>query len=208
MANRKRNWFLMEETDPPSFLMKVTGAKNGEPFRLESCGGAGKGIVVELRAVGYNPMDYCCEKACLVFSHYVHEYIKENGFSKESIFLTNDTKMRQMTQVERHRFEDGTCGWVARFPDACFERGPNPGIRTKATTNYDMEHGILFVTGIFGDNYFKETFRDLSVYTAIRFYPMDNPLGVSWYRSGETIKNDGLYLLTPPNNTTYNRYMI
>ena len=206
---RKKNWWLMEETDPPAFRMKFVGARHGKPFLLESCGGAGKGIVVELRAIGYNPLEYTCEKACLVFMHGFLEYQKTNGYRRiESFSTINDTRIQQISHAERHHFEDGHQGWIVRFPDACIERGPNPTIRTKGTMTYEGEHIILFVTGIFGDKYFERpsSFKT-GVHTAIRFYPMENPSGVSFYRLGESIEHDGEITMEPPIMESYNYYL-
>ena len=210
---RKKNWWLMEETDPPAFHMTTTGVQHGRPFLFKSCGGAGKGIVVELRAIGYNPLDYTCEKACLVFVHRAHEYRSVNGWIGIDYSAINDASIQQISHAERHQFEDGHQGWIMRFPDACIERGPDPTIRTKGTMLYEEEHNIYFVTGIFGERYFENpwSLRSIStgscVYTAIRFYPMENPAGVSFYKKGESIEHDGTITMEPPDMNCYNIYL-
>ena len=120
--------FLMPEDAPPALRLGSMGLCNPSDITIFSNGGAGKGIRVVLQAVGYDANDW--ELPVLQLS----KHVMHPGQLPEFVF---DEKV----VPQRVKFQDGSEGWTAEFPDAPIDRGVNPASKLEFTKKgYDYHY--------------------------------------------------------------------
>lgn len=184
--------FRMKAGAPPAFVDQrhVGHDVNANPFsvRCESCGGEGRGVVVEFRAVNYDP-----DALEMPFATAFHFGLRKELF-KESLSTDEKTLHERCgfrAVPERCSFEDGSRGWIARFPEVPILRGVNPahpqfvhsrGMKERFSSCFCVYAAIC------GDAFpvvrdapigFPERFRLLNERTRIRCYPMENSDGAT-----------------------------
>lgn len=103
--------FLMPEDAPPAFSgdRHTVTSYNPSSIVVDTIGGAGRGIRVELRADGYDAEDW---EACCIWL-------------RNSVTDTAPEAYECKVVPKRVVFDDGKKGWVANFPDAPIFRGAN-----------------------------------------------------------------------------------
>ena len=135
--------FLMPEDAPVALRIGQIGLDNPSDVQIFSNGGVGKGIRVVLQAVGYDAHDW--ELPVLQLS----KRVMHPGQLHELVF---DEKV----VPQRVRFQDGSEGWTAEFPDAPIDRGVNPASKlefTKKGYDYHFEHCIALSVAFLGGSF-------------------------------------------------------
>lgn len=136
--------FLMPDDAPVALRIGQIGLDNPSDVQIFSNGGMGKGIRVVLQAVGYDAQDW--ELPVIQLSKRV---VRHPGQLPETIF-------EEKVVPKRVRFQDGSEGWAAEFPDAPIYRGVNPASKmeyTKKGYDYHFEHSITLSVAFRGGNF-------------------------------------------------------
>lgn len=107
--------FLMPEDAPAALRIGVMGLGNPSDIVVFSNGGVSKGIRVVLRADGYDAQDWELPVLWLT-----NEYMARLTGNPAEFFFDEKVVPRRV------KFQDGSDGWVAEFPDAPIDRGVNP----------------------------------------------------------------------------------
>ena len=107
--------FLMPEDAPAALRIGVMGLGNPSDIVVFSNGGVSKGIRVVLRADGYDAQDWELPVLWLT-----NEYMARLTGKPAEFFFDEKVVPRRV------KFQDGSDGWVAEFPDAPIDRGVNP----------------------------------------------------------------------------------
>lgn len=190
--------FLAKRTAPPALVDQgfVSRECNENPFmvRCDSMGGEGRGVVVELRAVGYDP-----DALEMPFASVFHFGVREQLFAEKSCSFDEDEMCARCffrCVPERQTFEDGSRGWIARLPEVPILRGVNPehpDFQRARGQKARFNSGFCVYAAICGDAYsvirkrplsMPERFQTLPQYTRIRCYPMENPAGFTELEMG------------------------
>ena len=184
--------FRMKAGAPPAFVdqRQVAHDVNANPFhiRCESCGGEGRGVVVEFHAVDYDP-----DALEMPFATAFHFGLRRELLAGDA--LTDAQAMYERcffrSVPERCTFEDGGRGWIARFPELPILRGVNPGHPQFAHSRGMKErfsYCFCVYAAICGDAFplvrngpigFPEGLQPMNERTRIRCYPMENPAGAT-----------------------------
>lgn len=184
--------FRMKAGAPPAFVDQrhVAHDVNANPFhiRCESCGGEGRGVVVEFRAVNYDP-----DALEMPFATAFHFGLRRELLAGDA--LTDAQAMYERcffrSVPERCTFEDGGRGWIARFPELPILWGVNPGHPQFAHSRGMKErfsYCFCVYAAICGDAFplvrngpigFPEGLQPMNERTRIRCYPMENPDGAT-----------------------------
>ena len=107
--------FLMPEDAPAALRIGVMGLGNPSDVVVFSNGGVSKGIRVVLRADGYDAQDWELPVLWLT-----NEYMARLTGKPAEFFFDEKVVPRRV------KFQDGSDGWVAEFPEAPIDRGVNP----------------------------------------------------------------------------------
>ena len=184
--------FRMKAGAPPAFVdqRQVAHDVNANPFhiRCESCGGEGRGVVVEFHAVNYDP-----DALEMPFATAFHFGLRRELLAGDA--LTDAQAMYERcffrSVPERCTFEDGGRGWIARFPELPILRGVNPAHPQFAHSRGMKErfsYCFCVYAAICGDAFplvrnapigFPEGLQPMNERTRIRCYPMENPDGAT-----------------------------
>lgn len=184
--------FRMKAGAPPAFVDQrhVAHDINANPFhiRCESCGGEGRGVVAEFRALNYDP-----DALEMPFATIFHFGLREELFAESPI--TDEKTLHKRcgfrSVPERCTFDDGSRGWVARFPEVPILQGVNPAHPQFAHSRGMKERfaGCFCVyAAICGDAFpvvrdapigLTECSRPLNERTRVRCYPTENPAGAT-----------------------------
>lgn len=184
--------FLMKASAPPAFVDQrhVPHDVNANPFHLccESCGGAGRGVVAEFRAVNYDP-----DALEMPFATIFHFGLREELFAEDALPDAQAMHERCFFRAvpERCTFADGSRGWIARFPEVPILRGVNPDHPQFAHSRGMKERFsscFCVYAAICGDAFpvirdalpgIPECLQPLNERTRVRCYPMENPDGAT-----------------------------
>ena len=187
----------MKASAPSAFVKQCHVGRdvNENPFLIscESCGGAGRGVAVEFRAVNYDP-DALEMPFVSVFHFGLRMEMCAEGAFPDAQAIHERCFFR--TVPERCTFEDGSRGWIARFPEVPILRGVNPehpqfqlsrGARERFSSCFCVYAAIC------GDAFpvireaplaMPECFQTLNERTRVRCYPMENPVGATEMEMG------------------------
>lgn len=184
--------FRMKAGAPPAFVDQrhVAHDVNANPFhvRCESCGGEGRGVVVEFRAVNYDP-----DALEMPFATIFHFGLREEMFAEDALPDAQAMYERCGFRAvpERCSFDDGSRGWIARFPEVPILRGVNPDHPQFAHSRGMKERFsscFCVYAAICGDAFpvirdalpgIPECLHPLNERTRVRCYPMENPDGAT-----------------------------
>ena len=184
--------FRMKASAPPAFVDQrhVPHDVNMNPFCIccESCGGAGRGVVAEFRAVNYDP-----DALEMPFATIFHFGLREELFAEDALPDAQAMYERCFFHAvpERCTFADGHRGWIARFPEVPILRGVNPDHPQFAHSRGMKERFsscFCIYAAICGDAFpvirdalpgIPECLQPLNERTRVRCYPMENPDGAT-----------------------------
>ena len=126
--------FLMPEDAPAALRIGVMGLGNPSDIVVFSNGGVSKGIRVVLRADGYDAQDWELPVLWLT-----NEYMARLTGKPAEFFFDEKVVPRRV------KFQDGSDGWVAEFPEAPIDRGVNPASSveySKKGYDYHYAHSL------------------------------------------------------------------
>ena len=138
--------FLMPEDAPVALRIGSFALANPSDIVIFSNGGVGKGIRVVLQAVDYDANDW--ELPVLVLS----KRVMHPGQLPETI-------LDEKVVPRRVKFQDGSSGWAAEFPNAPIYRGVNPASKleyTKKGYDYHFENSITLSVAFRGGSFASE----------------------------------------------------
>lgn len=166
--------FLMPEDALPAFTKKLAifSLANPTDIRLNSCGGANRGIRITLQAMGYDAekwdMPVAAVRKC-----------------------TTDYARRPAVEdywrgvPERVRFTDGSKGWRLDLPEVVIERGVNmehPQAESIKAMRYHDEHALMLWIALTGTKTEPSAeLRENKPYTRVFVAPLENPQGFAYY---------------------------
>lgn len=160
--DRMKEPLMLPDDMPPAFEFFLASYGNPTHVDFASVGGAGKGVIAEFRAHGYDPDEY--EMPYLEFAAYYNDWPEE----EYPMFMQRCWK----GTPERCVFDDGVKGWRAVAPEVPFEAGvnmKNPKWTEITADRYRMAHRVALWLGIRGDAYPD------GAKTVVRLRSMQNP---------------------------------